>query len=63
MDPTRVTSRTTGPGVVPPLLDNEDAALFPKLTDTQVDMLSRHGEVRSVEAATCCGAEGTRTTR
>jgi thioredoxin reductase (NADPH) len=45
-----VTSRTTGPGVEPPLLDNEDAALFPKLTDTQVDMLSRHGEVRSVEA-------------
>jgi thioredoxin reductase (NADPH) len=32
------------------LLDNDDAALFPKLTDGQVRMLSRHGKVRSVEA-------------
>jgi thioredoxin reductase (NADPH) len=32
------------------LLDGDDAALFPKLTDAQVQMLSAHGEVRSIEA-------------
>jgi thioredoxin reductase (NADPH) len=32
------------------LLDNDDAALFPKLTDAQVQMLSRYGEERSIEA-------------
>jgi hypothetical protein len=36
--------------VPPPLLDDDDAALFPKLTDAQVQMLSSHGEVRSFEA-------------
>jgi thioredoxin reductase (NADPH) len=32
------------------LLDDDDAALFPKLTDAQVQMLSRYGEERSIEA-------------
>jgi thioredoxin reductase (NADPH) len=32
------------------LLDNDDAALFPKLTAAQVQMLSRYGEKRSIEA-------------
>ena len=36
--------------VPPPLLDDDDAALFPKLTDAQVQMLSRHGQVRPIEA-------------
>ena len=40
----------TSEAVPPPLLDGDDAALFPKLTDAQVQMLSRHGEVRSIEA-------------
>jgi thioredoxin reductase (NADPH) len=31
------------------LLDDSDAALFPKLTDAQLQLLSRHGEVRSIE--------------
>jgi len=36
------------PGAVAsaPLLDAEDPALFPKLTEAQVEMLARHGEVR-----------------
>jgi thioredoxin reductase (NADPH) len=43
---------TSGAGVTvpPPLLDDDDEALFPKLTDAQVQMLSPHGEVRSIEA-------------
>ena len=32
------------------MLDDDDPALFPKLTDAQVQMLSRHGEVRPIEA-------------
>jgi thioredoxin reductase (NADPH) len=32
------------------LLNNADAALFPKLTDVQIDLLKRHGRVRPVEA-------------
>jgi thioredoxin reductase (NADPH) len=31
------------------LLDDDDPALFPKLTDAQVQMLSRYGEVRRIE--------------
>ena len=46
MDQTQAATRA----VQPPLLDDDDAALFPKLTDAQVQMLSRHGEVRSIEA-------------
>ena len=33
-----------------PLLDGDDAALFPKLTEAQVQLLSPLGEVRSTEA-------------
>jgi thioredoxin reductase (NADPH) len=36
-------------GAVPPVLDDDDPSLFPKLTDAQVAMLSRHGKVRSIE--------------
>ena len=39
----------TGEAVPPPLLDDDDAALFPKLTEAQVQMLSPHGEIRSME--------------
>ena len=44
--------------VPPPLLDDDDAALFPKLTDEQVQMLSRHGQVRSIEAGQLLWARG-----
>jgi thioredoxin reductase (NADPH) len=50
MEQSWVTSGTARVPVPPPLLDNDDAALFPKLTDAQVQLLSRHGEVRSIEA-------------
>jgi hypothetical protein len=33
-----------------PLLDDDDAALFPKLTEAQVQLLSPLGEVRLTEA-------------
>jgi thioredoxin reductase (NADPH) len=33
-----------------PLLDAEDSALFPKMTDAQIDLLARHGEVRAAQA-------------
>jgi thioredoxin reductase (NADPH) len=36
--------------IPPPLLDDDDAALFPKLTEAQVQLLSPHGEVRNTEA-------------
>lgn len=49
MDPNGVTSETPL-AVEHALLDDEDPALFPKLTDAQVQLLSSHGEVRSVEA-------------
>src|SRR5262249_51558876 len=29
-----------------PLLDADDPALFPKMTETQLELLARHGEVR-----------------
>ena len=50
MDQTSATSGTTRVTSPPPLLDNDDAALFPKLTDAQVEMLSRYGEIRSIKA-------------
>jgi hypothetical protein len=33
-----------------PLLDAEDPALFPKLTEAQVEFLARHGEMRPTAA-------------
>jgi thioredoxin reductase (NADPH) len=48
MDQSGPTNRTAKVALESPLLDNDDAALFPKLTESQVQMLSRHGEVRSV---------------
>jgi thioredoxin reductase (NADPH) len=49
MDRTWATSGIEKGTVSPPLLDNDDPALFPKLTDAQVQMLSRYGEVRSTD--------------
>src|SRR5262245_12042177 len=42
--PLRSTGRT-----LPPLLDNDDPALFPKLTDEQLGLLAKYGQVRSTE--------------
>ena len=45
---------TAGPSegaiIGPPLLDDGDSALFPKLTEAQVEMISRLGRVRSTAA-------------
>jgi len=41
-----------------PLLDSEDPALFPKLTETQVELLARHGEVRSTAEGEVLFREG-----
>ena len=49
MDQAWVTSGTERVAIPKPLLDDDDPALFPKLTEPQVQMLSRHGEVRSIE--------------
>ena len=48
-------AKVTGP---PPLLDDDDPALFPKLTDAQVQMLTPHGEVRRIEAGDVLWAQG-----
>jgi thioredoxin reductase (NADPH) len=50
VDQTGSTRTTANVAVPSPLLDDDDPALFPKLTEAQVQMLSRHGEVRSIEA-------------
>src|SRR5262249_18404680 len=34
------------PAASAPLLDPHDPSLFPKLTEAQIDLLARHGEVR-----------------
>jgi thioredoxin reductase (NADPH) len=39
-----------GAAVSAPLLDADDPALFPKLTEEQVDLLAPHGEVRPIAA-------------
>jgi CRP-like cAMP-binding protein len=41
-----------------PLLDGGDATLFPKLTDAQIALLARHGEVRKVESGEVLFASG-----
>jgi thioredoxin reductase (NADPH) len=44
-----------------PLLDPEDPALFPKLTDAQVQLLARHGEVRSTSTGEVLFRQGNET--
>ena len=49
----RVAGRT-----LPPLLDNDDPALFPKLTDEQFGLLAKHGQARSIEVGELLFREG-----
>jgi thioredoxin reductase (NADPH) len=51
-------SHRATPQPAPPLLDVDDAALFPKLTDAQIDLLSGHGEVRPTRAGEVLFAPG-----
>jgi thioredoxin reductase (NADPH) len=44
-----------------PLLDAEDPALFPKLTEAQVELLARHGEVRPTVVGDVLFREGDET--
>src|SRR5215467_7936706 len=48
----------TGFGPQPPLLDDADPALFPKLTDEQVDLLAKHGQVRPTKVGEVLFREG-----
>jgi thioredoxin reductase (NADPH) len=43
-----------------PLLDPDDPALFPKLTEAQVDLLARHGEVRPTAAGQVLFRQGSK---
>jgi hypothetical protein len=43
---------------LPALLDNDDPALFPKLTDEQLSLLHRHGHVRSIQVGEVLFQEG-----
>ena len=38
-----------GADAIPPLLDDDDPALFPKLTDVQLALLSPYGQVRDIK--------------
>jgi thioredoxin reductase (NADPH) len=49
----RATARTPSA-----LLDNDDPALFPKLTDEQLGLLAKHGRVRSTEVGDILFREG-----
>jgi thioredoxin reductase (NADPH) len=42
----------------PPLLDDDDPALFPKLTDRQLDLIAPHGKLRSMEVGEVLFREG-----
>ena len=44
-----------------PLLDPDDPALFPKLTNAQVDLLARHGRVRPTAAGDVLFRQGNET--
>ena len=44
-----------------PLLDVEDPALFPKLTEAHVELLARHGEVRPTVAGEVLFRQGNET--
>src|SRR6516162_606666 len=48
----------TGSGPRPPLLDDDDPALFPKLTDAQLDLLEKHGHVRPIQVGEVLFREG-----
>jgi len=52
-DPLRTRS-----GPRPSLLDDDDPALFPKLTDEQLDLLAKHGHVRPTEVGEVLFREG-----
>ena len=41
---------STDAGVPAALLDDNDPALFPKLSDSQLDLLAKHGHVRAITA-------------
>jgi hypothetical protein len=45
---TALTEETAKMIDLPPLLDDDDPALLPKLTEAQVQMLSRYGEMRRI---------------
>ena len=52
-DPTRADASTALP-----LLDDDDPALFPKLTDAQLDLLEKHGHVRPIQVGEVLFREG-----
>src|SRR5215831_20534884 len=52
-DPLRTRS-----GPRPSLLDDDDPALFPKLTDEQLNLLAKHGHVRPTEVGEVLFREG-----
>ena len=52
---------TTSSSSSAPLLDPEDPGLFPKLTDAQIELLARHGEVRPTAEAEVLFREGDET--
>jgi hypothetical protein len=56
-DKTRTRS-APGAAASAPLLDDNDPALFPKLTEAQVELLARHGEVRPTAAGEVLFAGG-----
>src|SRR6516165_7336754 len=58
MDQTSARGETERLTASPPLLDDDDPALFPKLTDAQVQMLSRYGEVHAIEAGDVLWGQG-----
>ena len=41
---------STDAGVPAALLDDDDPALFPKLSDSQLDLLAKQGHVRAITA-------------
>jgi CRP-like cAMP-binding protein len=51
--PLRAAART-----FPALLDDDDPALFPKLTDEQLSLLAKYGQVRSIEVGELLFREG-----
>src|SRR5262245_27610305 len=50
--------RRTGFGPQSPPLDDADPALFPRLTDEQLDLLAKHGHVRATEVGEVLFREG-----
>src|SRR6516225_10203309 len=58
MDQSSARGETEKLAASPPLLDDDDPALFPKLTDAQVEMLSRYGEVHPIEVGDVLWGQG-----